>query len=128
MDKAVEQAVDLEKESKPKQYSQEYVDALLEQVRRYVPPHVMDNMHRAALPHAGGKASANARQARTTQEAQQAQATQADVNVEQGVTKQPIPADITPIPLPTNPVATQTPKRSGAQICYTWRTPATTLS
>ena len=100
MDEAVDQAVDLEKESKPKQYSPEYYEALLEQVKQYVPKNVMDNLHHRALPRAGGKASANARQARSTQETQAA-ATQAEVSAE--VEKQPIPADITPIPLPVNP-------------------------
>ena len=100
MDEAVDQAVDLEKESKPKQYSPEYYEALLEQVKQYVPKNVMDNLHHRALPRAGGKASANARQARSTQETQAA-ATQAEVSAE--VEKQPIPADITPVPLPTNP-------------------------
>jgi uracil-DNA glycosylase len=107
---------EIEKEAKPKEYSQEYISELLEAVRQYVPPHVMDNLHRQALPRAGGKASGKARAAAAAQaqsesaqaatEARQAQATQADVNAEQGVEKQPLPSNITPIPQAT-PMTTQ---------------------
>jgi uracil-DNA glycosylase family 4 len=118
----MKEEIAVEKESKPKQYSQEYMDALLEGVRQYVPPHVMENLHRQALPRAGGRASAKARAAQTaaqaqTTEARQAQNTQAEVNAE--VEKQPIPADITPIPLPTNekPLTPPAPPQLQPETC-----------
>jgi uracil-DNA glycosylase family 4 len=116
----MKEEIAVEKESKPKQYSQEYMDALLEGVRQYVPPHVMENLHRQALPRAGGRASAKARAAQTavqTTEARQAQATQAEVNAE--VEKQPIPADITPVPLPTNekPLTPPAPPQLQPETC-----------
>jgi len=92
---------DLEKEAKQKEYSPEYISELLDAVRQYVPPHVMDTLHRKALPRAGGKASAKARAAQAqsqsadTQaatEAHQAQDTQAEVNAE--VNKQPLPSGV----------------------------------
>lgn len=109
----------VEKEAKTKEYSPDYINELLEAVRQYVPPHVMENLHRKALPRAGGKASARARaaqaqsqsaDAQAATEAHQAQATQADVNAD--VSKQPLPSGVDDEDDEEEDGAEQTPQKS----------------
>jgi len=96
MNETVEE-VEIEKRT----YSPQYVDAMFESVKQYLPPGVWEKLHQQVMPKAGGMAAAENRRA-AAQEAQtaaegavesaQAAATQQDVNAEQGIGKQDLPS------------------------------------